>query len=560
MSAGTVGPATTSVTPGGSGSPTSPTSPTRPTSATGPLTTAGTADPPVALTVPDVRVRVDGASLEAVHGAHTVHVAQVRVRREASTPAACTLTLTASVVGALDDVAAALTVGADVTVALGPWPDPLFRGDLLTVEDRFGADGSRVLVLRCQDRAHRWRQATRIRVITDVTVADVVTEVAGQVGLDVTADETGPRWPHVLQDGRSTLDLVTSLTARAGLWWQVEPDGERVRLRALTPGAAGDPVATVAPGRGLVEAVVRRTAAAVHDRWRVTGWDPVTGDVVDGSGSTPHLDLDAVGRVEADPGVRAGTTTAGPDHADAAATALAGRDAARARVLHAVVLGDPALVPGATLRVEGLGGSDGDHVLLTTDHVVDPATGYTCVVSSAPPGSDVGHEPLDRTAPSWAAPADVVDVDDPERRGRVRVSLLTYDGAESAWLPVLAVGGGGAKGLTCQPDVGDRVLLLHDPDDPGRGVVLGGVRSDGGPEPAAGVVDGAVGTYALGLPGGQVVRVAADGDRVVLENHAGSRVELSADGVVVHAAGDLTLEAPGRRLRLRADRIDLERG
>lgn len=508
------------------------------------------------IAVPEVLVQVDG---EPVTG---VHVAQVRVRREASTPAVCALTLAAQRADGLDEVGARVAAGADLAVWLDPWPDALFRGDVVTVEEHLGPDGSRSLVLHGQDRAHRWRQATRVRVLTDVTAADIVAEAASEAGLDVAADdppEAGPRWPRVVQDGRSTLDLVTTLTARAGLWWVVDADGGGVRLVRVEPGAPGEPALAVAPGRGLVEAVVARTATAVHDRWRVTGWDPVTGDVVDGSGTTPHLDLDAVGSVRAETGVRAGTTTAGPDHADALAAALAHRDALRARVLHAVVLGDPRLVPGATLRVEGLGAGDGDHVLLQADHVVDAATGYTCVVSSAPPGL-AGHEPVDRTAPSWATPADVVDVADPDGRGRVRVSLLAYDGAESSWLPVLAVGGGGAKGLTCQPDVGDRVLVLHDPDDPGRGVVLGGVRADGAALPGAGVADGSVVAYALGLPGGQVVRVAADGDAVVLENAAGSSVELTDAGVVVHAVGDLTLEAPGRRLLLRADRIDLERG
>ena len=44
------------------------------------------------------------------------------------------------------------------------------------------------------------------------------------------------------------------------------------------------------------------------------------------------------------------------------------------------------------------------------------------------------------------------------------------------------------KGLALQPDVGDRVVVAHDSRDPGRGVVLGGLRTTDGGEPGVGVV------------------------------------------------------------------------
>ena len=149
-------------------------------------------------------------------------------------------------------------------------------------------------------------------------------------------------------------------------------------------------------------------------------------------------------------------------------------------------------------------------------------------------------------------------IDDPDGRGRVRVALSAYDGLESEWLPVLALGAGEAKGLALQPDVGDRVVVAHDSRDPGRGVVLGGLRTTDGGEPGVGVVDGAVGVYGLRLPTGQSLRLSADGDSVVVGNQTGSRVELTEAGIVVHAEGDLVLEAPGHLMRLQADRIELE--
>ena len=37
-------------------------------------------------------------------------------------------------------------------------------------------------------------------------------------------------------------------------------------------------------------------------------------------------------------------------------------------------------------------------------------------------------------------------------------------------------------------------------------------------------------------------------------------IEITESGVVLHAEADLTIDAPGRRLLIRADTIDFERG
>ncbi|WNB87301.1 contractile injection system protein, VgrG/Pvc8 family [Cellulomonas sp. ATA003] len=541
------------------GTPTSTAAGTPTSTAAGtPTSTSTWGAGPVA--VPRVEVRLSGSVLpdESARMLRTV-----RVRREISSPAACSLELVGTRAGELDDVLATVEVGAEVTLTLDAWSDTFFHGEVVTVEHRYGPDGSSTLTVRAQDRAHRWRQDSRLRVFVDVTVAGLVEEVADEIGLGVDAAQPGPRWPQVVQDGRSTLNLVTDLCGRAGLWWQVDADGDRVRVVASGVGAhdAG-PAVEVTWGETLLEAVVTRSAVGVHDSWRVTGWDPVTGGVADETSQSSTVDLDAVGSVSASGGVVGGTSTAGPDHAAAHAAALTAAGTGRSRSLRAVVRGDVRLVPGVTLTVQGVAAqAAGDYVVLTADHVVDTVGGYTCTVSSAPPPHlRPGRLGADSVGRPWTTPGEVLRVDDPEERGRVRVALTAYDRLESEWLPVLSLGAGEGKGLTVQPDVGDHVLVAHDVGDPGRGVVLGGVRSSGGSEPAAGVADGAVGAYALQLPGGQVVRLSAATDLVRLANAAGSRLDLHEDGVHLTAAGDLVVEAPGRTITLRAARINMERG
>lgn len=509
-----------------------------------PTQTARTASAP--LRVPRVSVAISGSALDTEN---TALLGSLRVRREASAPAACELVFEDPAdPNALER---SLALGSEVDVRIEGMAGSLFRGDLLTVERIFAPDGTVQVTVRCQDATHRLRGDSRLRAFVDVSVAELARELAGEAGIGFEAHAQGPRLPRFVQDGRSSLEVLTQVTRAAGLWWQVI-DGKLALFDAEGTGRQSE----VEFGSDVLEAVVKTSALANRAGWRLMGWDPVSGAVVTGSTSA---DAAAPGAHDAVSGGRIAVDT---EHLDALAGGLVADDEAIARSLRAVVQGDAALVPGVRLVVHGLIPDASDPFLvLTADHVIDPFGGYLCTVTSETPSHLQLRDRLER-APAREASSitlgEVLRIDDPEGRGRVRVALSAYDRIESEWLPVLALGAGEAKGLTLQPDVGDHVVVAHDSRDPGRGVVLGGVRTSAGGEPAVGVVDGAVGVYGMGLPTGQSLRLAAANDTVVVANQGGSRIEITDAGIVVHAAGDLVLEAPGHLLRLRAERIELE--
>jgi uncharacterized protein (DUF2345 family) len=49
------------------------------------------------------------------------------------------------------------------------------------------------------------------------------------------------------------------------------------------------------------------------------------------------------------------------------------------------------------------------------------------------------------------------------------------------------------------------------------------------------------------------------GSSIRLENSGGSYVELTPNRMILHAATDLTLQAPGRSISIQAKAIDFER-
>jgi uncharacterized protein involved in type VI secretion and phage assembly len=204
--------------------------------------------------------------------------------------------------------------------------------------------------------------------------------------------------------------------------------------------------------------------------------------------------------------------------------------------------------------VDGLGSDvDGRHVLTAVTHVVDRERGYVTRFSTEPPPARPRPEGF------MAAAGTVTRIDDPDGLGRVRVELPALDRLESDWMGVVTPAAGPRKGLVALPDVGDEVLAWLSRENPAQGVVLGAVFGSRG-MPDTGIEDGVVARYALITPGGQRLRLDDAGRSLRLETTAGSSLEFLPDHVTLHAAADLTIEAPGRRLLFRADKVDFRRG
>ena len=70
---------------------------------------------------------------------------------------------------------------------------------------------------------------------------------------------------------------------------------------------------------------------------------------------------------------------------------------------------------------------------------------------------------------------------------------------------------------------------------------------------------GEVRRFTFLTPGGQGIRLDDSDKSVRLENSKGSFVELLPDKVKLHAATDLEIEAPGRSIVFRGDKIDFKR-
>lgn len=168
-------------------------------------------------------------------------------------------------------------------------------------------------------------------------------------------------------------------------------------------------------------------------------------------------------------------------------------------------------------------------------------------------------------------PGIVVDVDDPEGQGRVRVELPWSPDAEDegyeAWARLATMMGGADRGSWFIPDVDDEVLVTFEGGNPERPYVVGGLWNgrDDPPEQmdSAGennkkvlcsrngvkiTMDDSDGQEVLKLetPGGRTVALD-DGEGVIeASDPAGNTVRMESGGVKVVSSSQVTIDGGGQ--------------
>jgi uncharacterized protein involved in type VI secretion and phage assembly len=483
---------------------------------------------------------------------------QVRVQQRLSQPALCELTFY-DPPGPLT-AASLLRLGIELRVSVDGWQVPLFEGDVTAVEHVYGPASGRELHVRGYDRLHRLRKRGEPRAYVQVDLQDLAQELVTDLGIAVQAAERGPIWPRIIQHRQSDFELLEELADQYGIYLTLQ---EGV-LHLMTLEGMGSPL-TLALGEQLLEARVEANAEPACRAVTASGWNPLQVEAYEGRAASPRVGRQVLAEAVADQvggsdwtqqtghRHRPGEALRDHRHAEAVAQSELDRRTAQEVTLWGLAHGDPRLRPGRPLIVAGIAERfAGRYTVTTATHTIDSRKGFVTEFSTmAPPPHQV-------TPGAVAALGVVARVDDPDRLGRVRVSLPAYGDVETEWMHVLTAGAGENKGLMMLPDVADRVLVLFSHGDPGQGVVLGALYGTRG-TPDSGVEGTGIRRYTLLTPGGQRILMDDARHRIRVADSSGSYVELSPERVRVHAAVDLELEAPGKSVTIRGQRIDFER-
>lgn len=501
--------------------------------------------------LPKLDIEIDGETLIAQDLAA---LSEVRVRSALSVPTQCELTFLD--IPASFGAGKAPAPGLKLEVQVRGDKTPLFSGEITALEFGYEPSGVRKLRMRAYDLLHRLRKRQPVRAHVQITPADLARELIADTGLEVEADETGPLWRRLFQHRQSDLDLIVDVAARCGLYLSARDDAVHlITLEGI------DEKIDLALGDNLLEARIEVNSESACRKVATRAWDASrieqrTGEA-DSARSGREIDAEASPDSVGGSGDRVLCNHTAQDDRHAQALAQAELDARTGAevTLWGVAEGDSSLMPGSRVEVSGVDDSiAGTYVLTKVIHTIDRQRGFVSEISSLPP-----PPPPPAQGGLIGTLGIVSSVEDPEKLGRVQASLPAMGNIESDWMGVVSVGGGPGKGLVMIPEVGDQVMVLAQPDDPTQGVVLGGLYGLKAP-PDWGVEGGGIKRFNLFTPGGNKLQFDDTKKTIRIQDAGGSYMELAPGKVLIHANTDLTIEAPGRALVVRAATVDFERG
>jgi phage baseplate assembly protein gpV/phage protein D len=518
-------------------------------------------------TLPRLTIELGGLALDEDAA---MALRQVRVLQKLSLPALCELTFREPRGGLAS--AEEFLPGAALRVRVNDVDEALFVGEVTAISHRYGPANEREVCVRAYDPMHRLRKRQPVRAFVELHLRDLANEVAGDLGFSICMDDPGPVWPRIMQWQQSDLELLSEVAARCGLYLTIRGD----ELHFVSLEGSGAPV-DLELGDTLLEATCDATTEPACRSVNVHAWDAWTTTeyeaVADAARVGRSIELDIAPDSVGSPGRRTLVDEMASTDAHAAVLAQAELDrrVAGEVTVQGVAVGNPQLRPGQPVNLRGLAGPfAGRYVVTATVHTVDRVNGFRTQFETTPPTT------LARARACVTTLGVILDVDDPRKIGRVRVSLPGYCDLETDWLEVLAPGAGRGKGLVAVPDTGDRVLLILPRGDPAQAVVLGGLFAADGP-PDTGVRDRRVLRYTFVTRAGQRLYLEEEHKTVRMENGTGSFleiapgatklgnsdgsfIELTRERLHVHANADLEITAPGKTVIFRSAKVDFRTG
>jgi phage protein D len=305
------------------------------------------AHPSAVRLIPDCRVSVDGKKLDVAIDAR---LTKVEVDLDVDLFGQCVLVF--------NDPALTLINGKDfqsgtrvmVEIGFASRLQRVFAGEVVALEPQFRRDMPTSLRVVCQESLHRLALSQMTRAFNDVDDKEIVSKLATEHGLSGEAPAGSKQ--HVLQGNITDAVFLRRLAQKHGNHLRIE--GKKLIIGPPPKGAQ----LTIGPGDGLRKVTVRIQSNSQVEEISVHGYDSKTkkefvgkakGQGVIGEGSQKY-------------GKGKTLSFAGHEHQPADTATAEAMAKGRMRKLaegHVVAtiesIGDPGMLPGATVKLEKLG-------------------------------------------------------------------------------------------------------------------------------------------------------------------------------------------------------------
>jgi type VI secretion system secreted protein VgrG len=138
---------------------------------------------------------------------------------------------------------------------------------------------------------------------------------------------------------------------------------------------------------------------------------------------------------------------------------------------------NPQISPARIASIAGMPQGNGSYGIVRVTHHFLAAEGYSNVAVLTPWMEYVAQEKPPRHFHSGVVTAIVVDNNDPDKRGRIKVRFHWQEDVTS-WVRMSSPHAGGKRGMLFWPEIGDEVVVAFEEGDPERPIVIGSIWNE----------------------------------------------------------------------------------
>jgi phage protein D len=456
----------------------------------------------------------------------------------------------------------------------------LITGEVTGLMPSMTQDNDVHLQVRGYDKSHRLLRGRQTRLFNQTKDSDIAQRIAQEVGLGCNYEATQEVHQQVLQHNQTNLEFLQERAAAIG--YQVGVQAQELYFLPLgeSPSGAALEAIDLTWGDSLEEFEVSRTTPAQATKVLVRGWDPVNKVAVVGESrpstagpelSNPDTGSDVIGKAF---GMSAPMTVIREDvftqaEADRLAQAICDELQGCFTTAVGTASGNPALHPGAEVRINGVGIFDGKYRISSTRHIFDQL-GYRTTFNVE--GSRKPHATAIHASPGVSAksgqdfhltPGIVTNNADPLNQGRVKVKLPALaDELELGWCRLLSPFAGGNHGFYFVPEIDDEVLVAFIGDQP---IVIGALWNGKDTPPFTDVAsDRGVRRRGIRSDSGHLLYFddTARQETVVIEdkNHNQIKIESQNNRLHITVKGEIVIETEGNLNLKSSGNMNIEAG
>lgn len=435
-------------------------------------------------------VKVDGAAIDE---SMVIRLAEVEISLSLNMPGMFNLRFEDDELAILSENKISLGNEIEISVPKDDENDTMeiiFAGEVTAIEPEYEYGLRTILNVRGYDFSHRLTHGTHIRTFQNSKDSEVVSTMAGEVGLTASVEATTTVHDYIMQYNQTNMDFLRQLARRNNYKFYVDKDKKlQFKKAATTVGSAitltwGDNLLGFYPRLSLAEQVTEVT---------VRGWDIATKAPVVGTASTASY-LQSIGEEQKGGTAYQSATTKEAKHYEvihqaidqtyANALAQAVLDELNADYVEAdgLCMGDAQLLPGGTVKIESVNSQfAGTYKLSLVRHIYTREgfkTEFTVEGMRPEFMSDLlgnsSEKILTNQQVNGVVPAIVTNIEDPEDLFRVRVKYpWLSDDEESWWARVATPDAGPDRGIVFLPEIDDEVLVAFEHGDMGRPYIIG---------------------------------------------------------------------------------------